>query len=186
MARIALITGGARSGKSTFGEAFIAKRANDIAYIATAIAFDNEMKDRIAKHQAQRPSDWKTYENWKSIDQLIPELAERHQGVILDCLTIMVTNWMLEDQSIDWEHPHTDLIFKLQTEILKYVELFMINMKKTDLEYVLITNELGMGIVPENPLARAFRDIAGRVNQLVASHADEVYLTVCGQSLKIK
>lgn len=186
MSRVTLVTGGARSGKSTYGEKLIANRAKAIAYIATAIPFDGEMKSRIAKHREQRPSNWTTLECWKTIHEIIPEIFEDHQGVILDCLTIMVTNFMLETSHINWERPHPDDIFELQQSILAYVEQIMLTFKQTAIEVVIITNELGMGIVPENPLARAFRDIAGRVNQLVAEHADEVVLVVCGQSLKIK
>lgn len=186
MARMTLITGGARSGKSTFGEKLIGERSKTVAYIATAIAFDSEMKDRIAKHQAQRPDHWMTYENWKTIQDLVPTLDKQQDGVILDCLTILVTNWMLEAEHIDWDRPNPEEVNALQGQILDYVKGFLMAMRETSLEIVLITNELGMGIVPENPLARAFRDIAGRVNQLAASLCDEVYLTVCGQSLKIK
>lgn len=186
MGKIILVTGGARSGKSTFAETYIKERFNEVAYIATAIPFDNEMKLRIAKHQAQRPGHWVTYEAYKNLDQLVTAITAQKEACLLDCLTIMVTNWMMDRVEIDWNHPSPTAIDLLQTELLEAVKLLLETLKTLPLEMVFVTNELGMGIVPENPMARAFRDIAGRVNQLVASQANEVYLLVCGLPMTLK
>lgn len=187
MSRLILATGGARSGKSTFAEQYLEERFGAVSYIATAIAFDDEMKDRIAKHQAQRPAHWKTFEAYKGLDLLMPEIAKHSKACLLDCLTIMVTNRMMDAYpDIDWDHPRPEAVNALQADILKEVTLFLEAARAEDLTLVMVTNELGMGVVPEYPMARAFRDIAGRVNQLVASKADEVYLLVCGLPMTLK
>lgn len=186
MGRIVLATGGARSGKSTFAEKYLEERYEQVSYIATAIAFDDEMRARIAKHQAQRPSHWETFEAYKELDRLVTQIDSRSKGCLLDCLTILVTNWMMDDTRIDWDRPEPEAVNRLQSEILSAVGELLETLKGLELTMVFVTNELGMGIVPENPMARAFRDIAGRVNQLVASQADEVYLLVCGLPMTLK
>lgn len=186
MSKILLVTGGARSGKSTFAEQYIIDRFQKVAYIATAVPFDDEMKLRIAKHKAQRPSHWETFEQYKDLDQLAFEIAKGNEACLLDCLTIMVTNLMMDRESIDWYHPSPELVDELQKDILGAMEILLDQLETLDLTMVFVTNELGMGVVPENPMARAFRDLAGRVNQLVASRADEVYLLVCGLPMTIK
>lgn len=186
MSKILLVTGGARSGKSTFAEKYLMDRFEKVAYIATAIPFDDEMKLRIAKHKAQRPSHWETFEQYKNLDLLVSEIAKSNEACLLDCLTIMVTNWMMDAEHIDWYHPSPELVDGLQKDILSAMVVLMERLRTLNLTMVFVTNELGMGVVPENPMARAFRDLAGRVNQLVASYADEVYLLVCGLPMTIK
>lgn len=187
MGSIIFVSGGARSGKSSFAERFLSERFEKVAYIATAIAFDDEMRDRIAKHQAQRPAHWTTYEAYKALDELILNIGSSQEACLLDCLTIMVTNLMMDacDQ-IDWNKPEPEAVNALQSEILNSTADFLKRAKETSLCLVLVGNELGMGIVPENPMARAFRDIAGRVNQLVAKEADEAYLLMSGLPLCLK
>lgn len=186
MGKIVLMTGGARSGKSTYAEKYLADRYDAVSYIATAIPFDDEMRHRIAKHQAQRPSHWTTYEAYKNLEQLVQEIDLKAEACLLDCLTIMVTNYMMDAVHIDWDKPEAHAVHMVQTEVLAAVEKLLETLKPLNLDMVFVTNELGMGIVPENPMARAFRDIAGRVNQLVASYADEVYLLVCGLPMVLK
>lgn len=186
MGRIVLMTGGARSGKSTYAERYIAQHFERISYIATAIAFDDEMRLRIAKHQAQRPAEWRTYEAYNNLDQLVVDINQLSDACLLDCLTIMVTNCMMDATHIDWDKPDPKAVHRLQEEVLQNMTKLLETIRKIDLNMVFVTNELGMGVVPENPMARAFRDIAGRVNQLVAAYADEVYLLVCGLPMALK
>lgn len=186
MGKIVLMTGGARSGKSTYAEKYLADRYDAVSYIATAIPFDDEMRHRIAKHQAQRPSHWATYEAYRNLEQLVSEIDLKAEACLLDCLTILVTNYMMDATHIDWDKPEAQAVQIVQTEVLEAVEHLLVKLKSLKLDMVFVTNELGMGIVPENPMARAFRDIAGRVNQLVAGHADEVYLLVCGLPMVLK
>lgn len=184
--KIVLVTGGARSGKSTFGEKYIAELSDRIAYIATAIPFDDEMKSRISHHRSSRPQEWTTVEKYFEIDRIIPSIAVEHNGIILDCVTIMVSNMMLEAPDVDWDQPDPARINEIQEAALDHAKAIVSAMRASELSGVLITNEIGMGIVPENPMARAFRDIAGRVNQAIAAIADEVWLLVSGIPVKIK
>ena len=94
MSNIILVTGGARSGKSSFAESLCKNQNNRIAYIATSIAFDDEMKNRVKKHQESRPKEWRTYEIYKDIYSIIDEIGEKHDTVIMDCVTLMVNNLM--------------------------------------------------------------------------------------------
>lgn len=187
MSKIVLATGGARSGKSRFAEGYLENRFEEVAYIATAIAFDDEMKDRIKKHQAQRPSHWHTFEAYRSLGALMPEIAQKTKACLLDCLTIMVTNYMMDaHESVNWDKPSVEAINRLESEILEEIHEMIKAAREADITLVCVSNELGMGLVPEYPMSRAFRDIAGRVNQLVAKEADEVYFVVSGIPMCIK
>lgn len=186
MGKIILVTGGARSGKSSFAENLLKGKDINVLYIATAIAFDDEMKSRIKKHRESRPDNWETYEGFKNIgDGMLANISNK-QGVLLDCITVMVTNLMFDYLGFNNKNPSVDEFNDVekivQAEIIRLMEVA----KTVEATFVLVTNELGSGIVPENSLSRGFRDIAGRMNQLVARYSDEVYLTVCGIPLKIK
>ena len=97
MSRLILVTGGARSGKSHFAENLCRERNNATAYIATSIPFDEEFKDRVKKHRQMRPSEWETFEIYKDVYKVIPDIAKKHQTVILDCVTLMVNNLMFKE-----------------------------------------------------------------------------------------
>lgn len=176
-----VVTGGARSGKSSFGEGLL-KNENQVLYIATSIPFDDEMKDRVKKHKESRPSHWHTLEGYKGLGKSIRELEQSYDGVILDCITIMISNLILENFN---EHEEMDYE-KLEAQVMEEIREMVMELKKLDSKVVLITNEVGCGIVPENRLGREFRDIAGRVNQYLARESEEVYLAVSGIGVKIK
>jgi adenosylcobinamide kinase/adenosylcobinamide-phosphate guanylyltransferase len=165
---IILITGGARSGKSTRAE----MRARDFAgkpvYIATAEGFDQEMRDRIAKHRARRRDEWIEHETPL---ELVPALNATDGGGarLIDCLTLWLSNLMHAER--DWERETADLVEAL---------------RKQRSSVVLVTNEVGSGIVPDNALAREFRDAAGRINQMIAGAADEVEYVVAGLPMRVK
>ncbi|WGT51422.1 bifunctional adenosylcobinamide kinase/adenosylcobinamide-phosphate guanylyltransferase [Thioclava nitratireducens] len=167
MARIHLITGGARSGKSTLAEAATRSLGNHAHYIATAQAFDDEMKARISTHRARRTEVWKTHE--APLELAATLRATDDAPRLVDCLTLWLSNLILADH--DWEAETRDLLALLPT--LAHPVVF-------------VSNEVGMGIVPENGLARAFRDAAGLLNQRIAAAADEVTLAVAGLPLKVK
>lgn len=185
MSKIILVTGGARSGKSNFSESLCKDRNNKTAYIATSIPFDNEMKDRVKKHQNSRPSEWKTYEKFKDIHSIIKDISKEHETVILDCITLLVNNLMF-DSDIDVDSADTYEINALELYIKSQVEKLLEEVEKTDLYFVMVTNEIGMGIVPGNKLTRVYSDIVGRVNQLIAKKSDEVHFVVSGIPMKIK
>jgi adenosylcobinamide kinase / adenosylcobinamide-phosphate guanylyltransferase len=168
MSKSILVTGGARSGKSALAERLALQMGHDPVYIATAEAKDAEMAARIAAHQARRGSGWRTVE---APHDLVGALARTDGGAprLVDCLTLWLSNLMLSGQ--DW-----------QAEAGALVEA--IGQQASPL--VLVTNEVGAGIVPENALARSFRDAAGLLNQMAAAVVDEVYLTVAGLPLRLK
>jgi adenosylcobinamide kinase / adenosylcobinamide-phosphate guanylyltransferase len=165
---IILITGGARSGKSTRAEARAREFPGQPVYIATADALDSEMRERIAKHRARRGSDWLERETPL---ELVAALDETDGGGarLVDCLTLWLTNLMLAER--DWER-----------EALLLAE----TLGRQKSPVVLVTNEVGLGIVPDNALARRFRDAAGILNQMIARTADEVELVVAGIPMRVK
>lgn len=169
--KIVFVVGGTRSGKSSFA----LKRAEAVsgkkAYIATAEPLDDEMRERIERHKAQRGKDWVTYEETSAIADVVKEIAGKHNAIIIDCLTLWLSNLMYADLDVEAEVKHFITSLKDMTSpIVVYI----------------VSNEVGMGIVPENDLARRFRDMAGTMNQKVAEAADEVYLVTAGIPLKIK
>ena len=170
--RLILILGGARSGKSSFAIKFAGEKAGKKFYLATAEPLDNEMKERIERHKKERPSSWETIEETKDIPQTLRNLRSKCDVVILDCVTLWLSNLLHEGHD--------------ESEILKITEELLSVVKENDYLLVAVSNEVGLGIVPDNGLARRFRDIAGRVNQEIASAADEVYFLLSGIPKRIK
>lgn len=182
--KLILVTGGARSGKSSFGEAQF-NPEDMVLYIATAQAFDVEMKERIRRHRLQRPAHWATLEGYKGFQQRLKELPTGTTGILLDCITLMVTNILLE-YNLGWEKATMEELNEIENSIVEEVKGLIDALKKIPIKKVLITNEIGWGLVPDYPLGRIFRDIAGRINQFIASEADEVYIVISGIPNKIK
>lgn len=185
MAKIILVTGGARSGKSSFAEKMCENIGTEIAYIATAIPFDDGMLDRIKKHREQRPSEWETFEISRNIDKNIKDISLKKDTVLLDCITVLVNNIMFEED-VNWDNCSHDVIDEIEEKIKVEIKALIEAVKNTNLNFIMVTNEVGLGIVPENRLARIYRDIAGRVNQILGQYSNEIYLVVCGAPLKIK
>lgn len=185
MGKLTLFIGGARSGKSRCAQE-TAKQYNDVAYLATAINTDGEMEARINAHQKDRPDSWRTYECPYNPSKVI--LDTNHEVYLLDCVTVFVTNLILEVKG-DWTDMDV-LTFEEQSAIEAHIgekTTRMVRvMREKKADFIVVTNEVGMGVVPQNPLGRLFRDIAGRVNQEIAAAADEVWLTVSGIPVKIK
>ena len=170
--KIYFITGGARSGKSAYAEKLAHGLAGKRAYIATAQALDAEMAAKIAKHRKDRGDAWDTYEEPLAVAELLRKLSTRYQVALLDCLTLWLSNVMA----------HTDG----DGAVLSRVEGLVQAITGFGGMCIVVSNEVGLGIVPDNPLARKFRDFAGMLNQKVAQAADEVYFTAAGIPLKIK
>lgn len=185
MGRLILVTGGARSGKSSFAEQLVAGLGQEIAYIATARAFDAEMEDRIAKHRLQRPSSWQTFESPTDPSQVVAKQGQEADALLLDCMTVMITNRILT-HCVDWDQPPVDQLNEIEADILSEVQALLKATSEGHADLVAVTNEVGYGIVPVSPLSRFFRDCAGRVNQRMAAYADEVYLVVSGIPVQIK
>ncbi|MFB0526207.1 MAG: bifunctional adenosylcobinamide kinase/adenosylcobinamide-phosphate guanylyltransferase [bacterium] len=174
MGKLILILGGARSGKSGFAIAQAKKLSSGqsgVAYVATAFAVDEEMLRRIDRHRKRRPASWKTIEERVDISKILAKL-KNVSIVIIDCLTILISNLLLSGEK--------------ERAILKKIKELFRTLKKRNLTTLIVSNEVGMGIVPDNRLGRSFRDIAGQSNQIVAKLADEVYLLEAGIPLKIK
>ncbi|MPW26931.1 bifunctional adenosylcobinamide kinase/adenosylcobinamide-phosphate guanylyltransferase [Alkalibaculum sp. M08DMB] len=184
MGRITFITGGARSGKSTYAEKLARESNKKVAYIATSIAFDDGMKNRIKKHREQRPKEWKTIEKYRDFDK-ISEINEYEQSEILlvDCVTVMLNNLMFYS-GLDFDTCTVEEVDILEKEILLEVEKLLRLSSQKDM--IVVSNELGMGLVPAYKMGSYYRDIAGRINQLVASRADDVFLVVSGLQIKLK
>jgi adenosylcobinamide kinase / adenosylcobinamide-phosphate guanylyltransferase len=170
--KIYFVTGGARSGKSAHAEHLAQDLAGRRAYIATAQALDAEMAARIEKHQQDRGHVWDTYEEPLAVAELLRKLAARYEVVLLDCLTLWLSNVMA--------HSGGDgAVLTRSDELVSAIRDF-------PGACIVVSNEVGLGIVPDNPLARKFRDFAGMLNQKVAQAADEVYFTAAGIPMKIK
>jgi len=185
MSKIITVTGGARSGKSSFGENLLKKTQGKKGYIATATPFDDGMKDRIKNHQASRPNSWQTFELPYEISSHINEISRSCDIVILDCITVFSSNILFEKE-YDWEQISYEKISLLEEKIIHEIQQIIEKARQYNLDLVIITNEVGSGIVPGNRLSRVYRDIAGRTNQKLSELSDEVYVTISGIPLKLK
>lgn len=188
MGKITVVTGGARSGKSSYAEQIAKGIGLDekVLYIATAIAFDEEMQDRVNKHKEARPKHWETYEGFENLHDIILEKGDKYNTILLDCITVMITNIMFNNGKFDEYNITQEVLDEIESSVTDQLEklLASANEKKTHL--IMVTNEVGSSVVPEAKLARVFRDLAGRANQLIAKGAHEVYLLVSGIPVKIK
>lgn len=167
-ATLTLVLGGARSGKSRFAETLVIGLPQPWVYIATAEAHDDEMADRIAEHQARRAAGWQTVEAPHELREAI-DAAPQDAAILVDCLTLWLSNIMHGPFEIE---PMFDRLEEAVT--------------RRNGATVLVSNELGLGLVPETPLGRAFRDSQGRLNQRIAAVADRVVFVVAGQPLIVK
>lgn len=170
--KIYFITGGARSGKSAFAERLADGLAGKRAYIATAQALDPEMVRRIEHHRKRRGTSWDTFEEPLAVDELLRKLSGRYQVVLLDCLTLWLSNVIA--------HTEGDGLVTSRADGL--VEA----LKDFGCVCIAVSNEVGLGIVPDNPIARQFRDFAGVLNQKMAKIADEAYFMASGIPMRIK
>lgn len=169
MTKTILVLGGARSGKSRFAEEMIGRLGGERHYIATGRAFDDEMRERIALHREQRGEGWTTLEEALELVPALVSIDHPANIVLVDCLTLWVTNLMMEGRNMQEE--------------FSALEAFCATSKAT---LLFVSNEVGLGIVPDNRMAREFRDHAGRLNQRMAACAGEVYFIAAGLPLALK
>jgi len=194
------VTGGARSGKSALAERLARERAilagegrlledseNSVAgviveaavtYIATAEARDGEMRERIAEHRERRPDSWRTVEAPDNLPEAVEEALAGDGVVLVDCLTVYISNLLMSNGIAGGQRVKR----AVDREMDELVEVC----RSGDGRVIMVSNEVGMGIVPDNMLARTFRDVAGRANQKLAAAADEVYLCVSGIPMRVK
>ena len=178
---LTLILGGARSGKSTYAEQLAAQRGTRILYVATAQAWDDEMALRIANHQAQRPAAWQTLEAPTEVGTAIVA-AERGAGydlVLLDCLTLLASNVILA-------LPEPVATPAAEAALRAEVDALLAAYQASNASWILVSNEVGLGIVPAYALGRVYRDALGRANQQLAAVADEVLFMVAGLPMRVK
>lgn len=172
------ILGGARSGKSSYAEQLAKQRQKPVCYVATAQPFDNEMRQRIQQHKAERPLHWQTIEAPLNIGQTIGHQLPQNGVVLVDCLTVLTSNIILQlaEPTVDTAQP------LVEAELNSLYQTY----KASQADWIVVSNEVGLGIVPAYPLGRTYRDVLGRVNQRVASWATQVIFMVAGLPLYIK
>ena len=172
MKKFIFILGGARSGKSSYAAELAKRLRKKTVFIATATPSDNEMKERIKLHKIQRPRKWKLIEESMDLSSILSKLKDKYGVVLIDCLGLLISNLLasnLKDK-------------KIEIRIKKLVNTIL----KTKCTTILVSNEVGSGIVPVTPLARRFRDLLGLANQMIAKKADEVIFIQSGIPMKIK
>ena len=179
MGKIVLVTGGARSGKSRFAEQYAARFGKKVAYIATAGVYDEEMAFRVKLHRERRPKDWHTWEAPENAHLAIEEAGRAHDMILFDCLTLYISNLLCALENVRDSAANYELI-------REKISLLLEAAKKQEGTTIFVTNEVGAGIVPENHLAREYRDITGIANQLTAREAAEVYVVSCGIAVDFK
>ncbi|WP_295227436.1 bifunctional adenosylcobinamide kinase/adenosylcobinamide-phosphate guanylyltransferase [Veillonella sp.] len=180
---IILCSGGARSGKSEFAEQLALSLKGRKAYVATGQAFDDEMKDRIKKHQLRRGKEWITFEIPLHLHKNWEEIKNVSDVILIDCLTMFTSNHVFAHGDINTQEDAN----RIESIILEELRLLLQEINNSnDKTVIFVTNEIGLGIVPENKLARYFRDITGRVNREVASTANKMYLTISGITIELK
>jgi adenosylcobinamide kinase/adenosylcobinamide-phosphate guanylyltransferase len=180
-----LILGGARSGKSDFAERLAADSGRPVLYAATMEPGDEEMRDRIAKHRASRPASWRTVEAPRDLPRHLGAAAQAGDFVILDCVTLWLTNLLL-DLLPDAEPPRADDVPAALDRIADEVTSLLGWVRLHSGDVAVVSNEVGMGLVPPYPLGRVFRDALGAANRRIATRADETYLLVAGLVLPLR
>jgi adenosylcobinamide kinase / adenosylcobinamide-phosphate guanylyltransferase len=174
--QIILLLGGARSGKSHYAQQLAAELGSKVLFVATGEGLDEEMKSRIAEHRKTRPNNWRTLEIPTGIGNGIEKQIGDAEVVVIDCITLLISN-LLRDEP---DYPEAEKGVKAEINEL------ITAMDRLDASFVIVSNEVGMGLVPENKLGRIYRDLLGKANQLLASHATEVYLMVACLPVQVK
>jgi adenosylcobinamide kinase / adenosylcobinamide-phosphate guanylyltransferase len=191
MGQLIFILGGVRSGKSSYAEKIAREQGgDDVLYVATAEVKDDEMQDRAEKHRTSRPSTWRTLEAPYKVGERIKENVADSKIILVDCITMLVANHLLGaagpkddpfgDPSADPFNP------AIEAAIIEEAKALAACAHDGDADMLVVSNEVGMGVVPAYDLGRAYRDMLGRANQELARHADQVYLLVAGLPMKVK
>ena len=177
--KVTLVTGGARSGKSRYAQDMAIEARVPVLFVATAEAGDEDMRKRIEAHKKSRPADWTTLEATSHIGSQIADNIGKAKLVIVDCITLLINNiFMQYDETTDTNTAEKGVM----TEIEELIDC----MDRTEADFIIVTNETGLGIVPADRVSRLYRDILGRANQRLAQHADEVYMLIAGIPLAVK
>lgn len=183
MKKIVLLLGGARSGKSQYAQELAGRTAAKVLFVATATAGDADMRRRIQKHRSQRPREWRTLEVPNDVGSRIQHEIGDARLVIIDCITLLVNNIFCQFGDGQFETLE-DSIIGDQVDI--EIEGLLNCLRKTDADFIIVSNEVGLGLVPDNRMGRLYRDFLGRANQKLAQCSTEVYLMVSGIPLRVK
>jgi len=174
--QIILLLGGARSGKSHYAQQLAGELGRKVLFVATGEALDEEMQTRIAEHKKDRPKTWQTLEITTGVGKNIENQIGYAEVVVIDCITLLISN-LLRGKP---DYPRAEKLVK--AEINELIDV----MDKLDASFVIVSNEVGMGLVPGNKLGRVYRDLLGKANQLLAARATEVYLMVACLPVQVK
>lgn len=180
--KLVFITGGIRSGKSTFAEKITAGLGSRIAYIATAKALDEEMKYRIKLHRDRRPWNWTTVEEPLRVTGVVIDYGPKSEVILLDCLTLLLSNLMFEQEQL----AGTEFQKEFQDQVLLEISSLAKAAREARAHVVIVSNEVGMTLVSDNYLGRQYQELVGRANQIMAEFADEAYLVVAGYPIHLK
>jgi len=176
--QVTLILGGARSGKSDYAEKLAAKMGQRVLYIATAEAKDEEMAARIEVHRLARPAEWQTLEAPRNVGTALAKIDDSPDALLLDCLTLLVSNLALVME--------TESQATIEAAVQSEIEAIMAAQVRLQVPLIIVSNEVGLGLVPSYPLGRVYRDVLGRANQNLAALADRVLFMVAGLPMTVK
>lgn len=174
-----LIIGGARSGKSRFAQELALKSGGAVLFVATAEAGDEEMKQRIEEHRKARPPTWETIEATTQVGRQIVQNIGQAQTVIIDCITLLINN-------IFQQHDKDTNTAIIEKEVMAEIDELVNCIDRVDASFIIVTNEVGLGLVPADRVSRLYRDLLGKANQVLAQRVDEVYMMVAGIPVTIK
>jgi adenosylcobinamide kinase / adenosylcobinamide-phosphate guanylyltransferase len=180
LGKLILITGGVRSGKSRYAQELASKLDNKVLFVATAEALDEEMRSRITKHRKARPLEWQTLEVTDDIGYQIRNNFSTANVVIIDCITLLLNNIFSKESQNDF------MPTLIETMTNSEISRLINQIQELSATFIIVTNEVGSGIVPDNDMARLYRDLLGKANQTLAEQAEEVYLMISGIPVKIK
>lgn len=191
-----LILGGARSGKSTFAQSLAKRLRESVLFVATGEPLDEEMASRIEEHKKMRPKNWRTLEIATNVGQKLQDQIKDADVVLLDCITLLVSNILTKEDKKPFSSPskgedegegeNTEAIPEAEKQVMAEMEDLIDCIDKHECNFIVVSNEVGLGLVPDNKLGRVYRDLLGKANQLLAQHATEIYFMVSGIPVKIK
>ncbi len=183
-----LILGGARSGKSSFAQSLTKRLGKKVLFVATGESLDEEMASRIEEHKKMRPKNWRTLEIATKVGQKLQCQIKDADVVLLDCLTLLVSNILTKEGGApSRRQTHSaEAISEAEKQVMAEMEDLIDCIDKHDGNFIVVSNEVGLGLVPDNKLGRVYRDLLGKANHLLAQHATEVYFMVSGIPMKIK
>jgi len=186
MGRLVLILGGARSGKSAMAERMAQERSGRVTFIATAEAREGEMRQRIRAHQAARPAGWRTVEEPLNLGSAVLEAAAESETVLVDCLTLWISNLICRLEPPASDEGWASVPEQLTPEVEATAASLLDAARSSDATILVVSNEVGLGLVPPYPLGRVYRDLLGYVNRRLAAEAEQVLLMVAGLPLDVK